>query len=118
MNKRVKKIWIEGLRSGKYKQGIRALEVDGALCCLGVLCRVLEEDEEFPVRRVPTHVDGRLAFNYKTEAESGNLPEALRVDLEIPRRYLSPCSSGGLPFMNDFENKNFLEIADFIEENL
>lgn len=45
MNKRIKKSWIEALRSGKYKQGRGLLraessvlnEADDTYCCLGVL---------------------------------------------------------------------------------
>jgi len=42
MNPEVKKKWVEALKSGKYKQGQRALHLktsDGSFfCCLGVLC--------------------------------------------------------------------------------
>lgn len=42
MNKRIKKLWIKALRSGKYKQGINQLKTHCAgntykHCCLGVL---------------------------------------------------------------------------------
>jgi hypothetical protein len=45
MNKRIKKLWIKALRSGKYEQQQSALRVveDGDVlgyCCLGVLCEV------------------------------------------------------------------------------
>jgi hypothetical protein len=44
MNKRIKKLWIKALRSGKYKQARSALRVvengDTGYCCLGVLCEV------------------------------------------------------------------------------
>lgn len=43
MNKEIKKLWVEALRSGKYKQGTgRLSRVDDngvtRMCCLGVLC--------------------------------------------------------------------------------
>jgi len=39
MNKKVKKLWVTALRSGKYKQGKSRLKIsDGQFCCLGVLC--------------------------------------------------------------------------------
>lgn len=43
MNKAIKKLWIDALRSGEYKQGTGRLStVDEAgitrMCCLGVLC--------------------------------------------------------------------------------
>lgn len=43
MNKRIKKLWIKALRSGKYKQGQGQLRrgrkpENAVYCCLGVLC--------------------------------------------------------------------------------
>jgi hypothetical protein len=38
MNKRIKKLWIEALTSGKYKQGKGQLRDGDKFCCLGVLC--------------------------------------------------------------------------------
>lgn len=49
MNPEVKKLWVDALRSGKYKQGQNALatydlDTEGyAYCCLGVLCEVARE---------------------------------------------------------------------------
>lgn len=40
MNKRIKKLWVAALRSGKYKQGtgqLRRGRIDPRYCCLGVL---------------------------------------------------------------------------------
>lgn len=38
MNKKIKKLWINALRSGKYKQGTGQLKLGDQFCCLGVLC--------------------------------------------------------------------------------
>lgn len=43
MNKRIKKLWIKALRSGKYKQGQNFLRSNGTYCCLGVLCDVYQK---------------------------------------------------------------------------
>jgi len=43
MNKRIKKLWIEALRSGKFKQGfgqLRRGRTNVRHCCLGVLCEI------------------------------------------------------------------------------
>lgn len=44
MNKEIKKLWVEALRSDEYKQGTRALsrleEGNYIYCCLGVLCEI------------------------------------------------------------------------------
>lgn len=45
MNKRVKRLWLKALRSGKYPQGKNALRADGSFCCLGVLCDLYRESE-------------------------------------------------------------------------
>jgi len=44
MNKRVKRIWIKALRSGRYKQTRNALRYNGGFCCLGVLCDLYRKD--------------------------------------------------------------------------
>lgn len=38
------KAWIKALTSGKYKQSEGHLEFDGGYCCLGVACKVAEEN--------------------------------------------------------------------------
>lgn len=44
MNKRIKKLWIRALRSGKYNQTTgrlkRGTDDLAAYCCLGVLCEI------------------------------------------------------------------------------
>lgn len=41
MNEKIKKKWVDALRSGKYKQGREQLRDGDKFCCLGVLCEVL-----------------------------------------------------------------------------
>jgi hypothetical protein len=40
MKPEVKQMWLEALRSGKYKQGKHQLRSGNKFCCLGVLCEV------------------------------------------------------------------------------
>jgi hypothetical protein len=42
MKPEIKKMWLEALRSGQYKQGGGALRPHGGneFCCLGVLCNL------------------------------------------------------------------------------
>lgn len=35
--------WVEALESGRFEQGILALQRGGQYCCLGVACRVVKE---------------------------------------------------------------------------
>lgn len=43
MNAEVKKMWVEALRSGEYKQGRGQLRFGNEYCCLGVLCDLHSE---------------------------------------------------------------------------
>ena len=45
MNQEVKTLWLEALRSGRYKQGAGQLynPQDNTYCCLGVLCDISEQ---------------------------------------------------------------------------
>lgn len=39
MFEEIKKIWVEALRSGRYRKGTRVLRnINNEFCCLGVLC--------------------------------------------------------------------------------
>lgn len=44
MDKRIKKLWVEALRSGEFEQGRNQLCIQGEkhdrFCCLGVLCEL------------------------------------------------------------------------------
>lgn len=40
LTKTEKKKWVAALRSGKYKQGQKALLKDDKFCCLGVACAI------------------------------------------------------------------------------
>lgn len=40
MNKKVKKLWLDALRSGEYAQAGGKLRTTEGFCCLGVLCDV------------------------------------------------------------------------------
>jgi hypothetical protein len=45
MDSKLKADWIAALRSGKYRQGRHELITEkGAMCCLGVLCSVMDPD--------------------------------------------------------------------------
>lgn len=49
MNEGYKRIWLEALRSGKYKQGKGRLlsETGKEHCCIGVLCEVAGIENEY-----------------------------------------------------------------------
>ena len=112
MDAAAKKIWVEALRSGEYKQGRGALcvETDGETryCPLGVAYDVLAEKDWVWTSFSPSR------SGWGTErGENG------RLDVSIP-------DSIGLGFsyqdelieMNDGQKLTFEKIADWIEENL
>lgn len=81
--------WIEALRSGKYKQGKGQLKQDDRYCCLGVLQEITNCD---------------LDLRNQTEKLSYDFLYGGHQNLLIE--------------MNDCRNKNFNEIADWIEKHL
>lgn len=89
--------WLDGLRSGKYIQGRGSLERDEKYCCLGVLCKT-------------------IGIKFQGDAcidDKGNsLGYGPIDDLIFHGNHLT------LVGMNDEEDADFNEIANWIEENI
>lgn len=107
MNKPIKFKWIKALRSGRYKQTKTYLkrEVDKGkfeYCCLGVLCTV----EKIKNKK---SLDGGYEFDGAKAILTATLLNEFR---------LTEKQQDILTDMNDSENKNFKEIADYIEKHL
>jgi hypothetical protein len=111
MDKEIKQLWINKLRSGEYEQGGGQLVIGEGekekYCCIGVLCEVLVDkgvlEKEYELNRP---VDGG---------------QTLVFSLTSPRREelgISDEQEGALIQMNDSDGKDFHEIADYIETNL
>lgn len=112
MKLEAKQKWIEALRSGKYRQTRRTLlghvldkedkpileygEVVKGQCCLGVLlsCHGIDIDEDVGVGG---YIDNAFAIN------------TFALQSETQRK---------LAKLNDLEEQNFSQIADWIEQNL
>ena len=114
MIKRIKKLWMNTLRSNKYLQGKYALKkkscVDGKFhhCCLGVLCEVVK-DEVHTTWRIPEDDPEYRQF------------DGCKVDLPnkvLEKTKLTPDQVADLIQLNDKTGQDFNEIADWIEENL
>ena len=94
----LKKQWIEALRSGKYQQGriyLRSSHNNSSKprhCCLGVLADI----KGWEVRQ----------------------SQSVLRPIQLEAVGLNPENQGNLIRMNDDEDKDFVEIADWIEENL
>jgi hypothetical protein len=112
MSMSLKQKWIDALRSGKYTQGRYALEIVDKQnkvtgnCCLGVLCRVAGIE---PVYEVDAWGQMQALFYGHTET----LPEDFQIKLGLTNN-----QQDNLVGLNDDEGYSFLEIADYIEENV
>lgn len=106
MNEKIKKQWIEALRSGEYKQGKNYLRnIENNFCCLGVLTDLYckEKNEEWELIEKTYYFDvSKVFLSEKVEGWSG-----------LQNEY----SIGTLMTMND-SGKTFKEIADYIEKKL
>lgn len=99
MNAKIKKRWIEALRSGKYKQGIRALKpTRDTYCCLGVLCKVMGARNWTEEYTLPSHIYEKAGLND-----------------EDPR--IKWKGKTTLATLND-EGMSFKQIANIIEKQL
>lgn len=114
MDPKLKKAWLEALRSGKYVQGKERLKqdhLDGTKhCCLGVLCEVGGVEQ----RKLG---NGQWGFflpeEKKKHVSTCALPEGF-----LRRAGLDHRVENELIHMNDVGNRFFSEIATWIEQNL
>lgn len=113
-----RKKWLEGLRSGNFKQGYGCLKYGDSYCCLAVACEVLKDDLKIDVTRdfdsITTEYNG----------ESVALPEAVQKALGISnfgrfKREININSNRyeSLSQLNDQGYHDFKDIADIIEVN-
>ena len=134
----LKERWIEALESGKYTQGRGQLRLQDSFCCLGVLCDLVNpngwvqqqgggwEDEDWDESDYIEWNKNETDMPYWQDSN-----EALAPD-DVP--YMSSSISKGLEptdndkslsdvfyelvDMNDQQEKNFKEIADYIREEI
>ncbi len=92
------RIWLEALRSGKYKQAEGALQVGDGYCCLGVYC-VLNN-----ISFIPAVIDENDNPHERNQEVYDKLRDLIGFDE----------TETGID-MND-NGKSFSEIADFLEK--
>lgn len=117
MNQDVKERWVAALRSGKYKQGNGMLRIDGAFCCLGVLCDVVNPSGWGA--ELPMGSSGHVAV-YFGEQTAGLTPEVMALaglDCDLGDRVSIDGERDLLSTHNDC-GKTFEQIADAIEAQL
>lgn len=109
INEKLKKKWVDALRSGKYEQGRGELRsTDDTYCCLGVLCDVID-----PANWQRVYNEKRSVYHYYYGSALVSLPTSLSDEIS-----LSFTDRNTLMSMNDSGVKTFSEIADWIETNL
>lgn len=114
MNEQVKQLWIDALRSGKYKQTTGNLHTSEGYCCLGVLVdcylqqinshwqTMLYSPKVYAIEIEDEWVSGRLPYHKDFRNWTGNIHEMEDV----------------LIMLNDEHQVNFKQIANWIEEHL
>ena len=144
MKPEIKKMWIDALRSGEYKQAFTMLMKfktdedlinnhyvpnetelkDASYCCLGVLCDLY--------RKTTGENLWKKGFaDFQFDNRSGTLPSKVRIWAELPTSNplvkvnenemskLKPdLNKVGIAAINDVLGYNFNQIADIIEEQL
>lgn len=125
MKKRLKKKWVDALRSGEHQQGTGYLcTSDGLKCCLGVLLLQLGDDvfDPFVSKSVPACclAPFMLSNKYMSDVEVrrgwrhiSSLPASL-----LDRTGLNREQQSTLIRLNDEDRLTFEQIADWIEMNL
>lgn len=118
-----KRKWVEALRSGKYLQGKSLLasqskeDADAVnYCCLGVAgCTV-----GIPVNQMREESEFSDIIDYEVGSGNPNLEnkETSFIMSVLPRELIFGNLVDKLVSLNDEQGKTFLEIADWIEENL
>ncbi len=110
--------WIEALRSGEYKQGRDKLATindanEICYCCLGVACKLQN------IKDTELEQYGEIAELTKIDAdEDFNNEYTDLLDIGIPYNLIGTQLPNELITLNDNEKKSFVEIADWIIENV
>ena len=115
MNKRVKRLWLKALRSGKFEQQQSALRVieDGKVigyCCLGVLCEVYHRSTKQGKWTYST-------FSVNGSESMSQLPDPVCAWAGVDDRNPKLGRTKSAISLND-EGKSFSFIADRIEKYL
>ena len=110
--KEIRRKWVAALRSGEYEQGRFSLRTsDNKYCCLGVLCEVAVKE-----RKIPRPVAKKEVYEFS--GNTGHLPSNVMhwVGLRTSSgEYYEGRKLTGLTAENDWNGKDFNQIADIIE---
>jgi len=115
MNKRIKALWIDALKSGDFKQGkgrLKALDGDGevAYCCLGVLCEIASQEDQGSFSDKHGLSKDVYFFNTGEDVYTTSFPEPNTLEWAG----LANSDAWNLVDLNDGGGKTFEDIADVI----
>jgi hypothetical protein len=111
MKTKIKELWIEALRSGKYQQGEGLLKTqDGKYCCLGVLCDIYAKTQ-----KKKGFQKGKFQYYFQDKGNAALLPENVMKWSGIDSKF-GNYKNNNLTTDND-NGKSFVQIAKIIEEN-
>ncbi len=126
MKKAIKKLWVNALRSGAYKQTKNALArrygpKEQRYCCLGVLCSLYMEQKGGKFEKASGGTNGALDFP-NNDAGGALLPSKVQkwaglIDVD-PEVQDDSGNNTTLANLNDTRRWKFAQIADVIEEQL
>jgi hypothetical protein len=112
MNKDVADKWVAALRSGKYEQTIETLQDKNGFCCLGVLCKVGEDNSVNVLKYTNGLLDGDSLDSQKDIINwSGMRSDLGELSFTIDDDFTE------LAELNDSSDYGFNKIADIIEVN-
>lgn len=126
MNQQIKKLWIDALRSGEFRQGKSRLRSSiDKFCCLGVLCELHRREKGLDWSN--QGYDDSSHFSYDSEASflseemiewAGLKSKNPSVKISDRITLLSTLNDGGSDKIGTIEPLPFNKIADLIEEQL
>ena len=115
MDQKLKALWVEALRSDRFKQTGGTLKNEAGHCCLGVACELMVAHDLVPEGIKINITDGGISIDGRTRdaGYTGTFPYTLVSALSIP-----PTGYDRVIALNDSGERNFKAIADYIEQNL
>jgi len=116
MDKKIKKLWLEALRSGKYKQGRGQLKTDdNKFCCLGVLCDLHSKEFNREWKENDDYLGCDLNLPIEVQKWAGLEENAPIVkDSQNIDQHLDGFNDG----IGSVKSRSFKQIANYIEKSL
>lgn len=121
MKEKVKNLWVEALRSGKYKQAKQHLKSNQGYCCLGVLCEVYAKTQKKKGFQNNDNFESLAFINdiHTDEKCTAGLPSQVKkwAGMNDSLGRFKNSIFPALYALNDAEGNSFEEIADVIDKN-